>query len=188
MKIEMNTSILPIVVPDTYGTDFWCTIQEYYWDDFKKYMIDHAVDCIKENLVYTIFEDAILTPKGMTSPREYNFNTDRVDFFMEFSDDLIEQIKVNINADETEFFNWAKEKYHSYDGFISFMPYEKADYYKAIDKPANDKYDYDKERAIAMYIMYQLRELKLDKIQDDYLDDCLEYAYQNGMEEYDDEE
>ena len=182
MKIELNTSVLPIVVPDTYGTEFCYEIQEAYWCEFKQKMVELAVEYIKTALKETIFKDAVLTPQGMTSPKWYNFTTDRADFFIEFNDSLIDRIKDEIKADEVEFFKWTKEKYHSYDGFISFMPYEFTKWWKAIDEPANAKYSYDKERAISMYIMYKLRNQDFDKMQDDYLDDLWDYASQNGME------
>lgn len=188
MKIELNTSVLPIVVPDTYGTGFCSEIQEEYWSEFKQKMIELAVEYIKTALEGTIFKDAVLTPQWITSPKYYNFTTDRADFFMEFDDGLIDRIKDEIKADEVEFFRWAKEKYHSYDGFISFMPYESTKWWKAIDEPANAKYTYDKERAISMYIMYKLKDFNLDSMQRDYIDDCWDYASQNGWEVYEDEE
>ena len=188
MKIELTTSVLPIVIPDTYGTGFCYEIQEEYWGEFKQKMIELAVEYIKTALEETIFKNAVLTPQGMTSPKWYNFETDRAVFFMEFDDGLIDRIKGEIKADEVEFFKWTKEKYHSYDGFISFMPYESAKWWEAINEPANAKYTYDKERAISMYIMYKLKDENFDQIQKDYIDDLWEYANQNGMEVYEDEE
>lgn len=188
MKIELTTSVLPIVIPDTYGTGFCYEIQEEYWSEFKQKMVELAVEYIKTALEETIFKDAVLTPQGITSPEYYNFTTDRADFFMEFDDNLIDRIKDEIKADEVEFFRWTKEKYHSYDGFVSFMPYEFTKWWKAIDEPANAKYTYDKERAISMYIMYKLKDENFDQRQKDYIDDLWEYASQNGMEVYEDEE
>ena len=39
MKLELNTDLCPIVVPDTYGAEFHYMVKDNMWEDFKKLMV-----------------------------------------------------------------------------------------------------------------------------------------------------
>ena len=56
----------------------------------------------------------------MTSPREYNFTTDKLVCDVEI--DLDKLRKYCYETNRTQFDNYLKENYSSYDGFISFIP------------------------------------------------------------------
>lgn len=47
MLVMLNTDVCPIVIPDTYGTEFCYYVREDMWEDFKQLMIDKAESAIK---------------------------------------------------------------------------------------------------------------------------------------------
>ena len=179
MIVSLTTEICPIVVPDTYGTGFSYYAMEGMWEDFKQLMVDKAKDAI----VYALDDLGIPYTKiimgGFHSPREYNFTTDWIEFELEMPDDYVETIKANVRNDEESFFRFAKERFGSYDGFISFYPYKKEDFYESEDT------DY----IVSMWIMYRMNEENdIEAYQREYLDDVEEYANGNGyMRDYEDE-
>lgn len=173
MKLEFNTELLPIVIPDTYGTEFCYEVADDMWEKFKKLMIAKAWAYIKDALDETDFRDAQVIMTEFVSPREYNFRTDSIDFYLEFDDGLIEVMKSKVNDD---FFKYIK-KFGSYDGFISFYPTEKDKFYEALEGKREDKL----VLAISMYILWQVeKEVDLDKYEEDYIDDVRDYANANG--------
>ena len=181
MRVKLSTKIVDIIVPDTYGTEFCYNVIEDMWDDFKNLMVQKAEPYIKDALKETIFKDAELSDFSFHSPREYNFETDWIEFTMEFDDKLIDEIRQKVDDD---FFKYIK-KYESRSGFISFMPTTKEKYFESLDKGIQ-KYGYGFERAISEWIMYEVeKEFDLDEYQRDYLEDVWEYASSNGYEEYD---
>lgn len=173
MKLEMSTEMLPIIVPDTYGTEFCYEVADDMWDDFKQLMIDKAWAYITNALNETDFKCSFVEMGKFVSPREYNFRTDRIDFDLEFYDGLIEVMMSKVNDD---FFKYIK-KFDSYDGFISFYPTEKDKFYEALEGKREDKL----ALAISMYILWQLeKEVDLNKYEEDYIDDVRDYANANG--------
>ena len=180
MKLEMSTEMLPIVVPDTYGSGFCYEIAENMWDDFKALMMLKARDYIIKALSEINFK-AIIYMVGFTRPREYNFRTDRIDFDMEVDDGLIEVIRNTVNDN---FFEYVK-KYGSRSGFISFYPVDKGEFYEALNGKRKDKL----ALAVSMYIMWQLKdEIDLDEWQSDYIEDVWDYANSNGyFEDFDED-
>lgn len=172
MMVSLNTDICPIIIPDTYGTGFRNEIMDEMWERFKKAMVDKAEDAI----VYALDDLGIpysdINMGTLHSPRYYNFFTDYIEFELEMPDDYVEIIKANVRNDEEAFFRFAKERFGSYDGFISFYPYTKTDFYNSEDT------DY----IISMWIMYRMdNENDIECYRQEYLDDVWEYASQNGM-------
>lgn len=173
MIVELNTSICPIVVPDTYGSGFQYEVDDDRWEDFKDLMVDVAKDYISEALTETDFAGAKLTMGKFGSPQWYNFETDWIDFNLEFDERMLKRIK-NEACMSTEFFEYT-DKYGSRDGFASFYPVKWTEFLEAIN--GNGRQDL----AIAMYIMWQFeKEFNADEYQRDYLDDVAEYANENG--------
>lgn len=179
MKVELNTDICPIVIPDTYWATEWChEVSEEMWEPFKQLLIDKAKDAI----VYALDDLGIpytkITMGGFHSPRQYNFGTDWIDFELEMPDDYVETIKANVRNDENGFFRFAKEQFGSYDGFISFYPYEKEKFYESEDTSF----------IASMWIMYRMNEENdIEAYQREYLDDVEEYASGNGYMETEDD-
>ena len=179
MKVELNTSMCPIVIPDTYGTEFCYEVADDMVDDFKKLMIDTAEEYIKEALYDTVFEDSPIEMGAFNSPREYNFTTDWIDFTIDLSDDVVNEMKFVDN----EFFEYAK-KYGSRDGFISFYPIEPISYIHAMNGKGRT------DLAVSMYIMWKVEQnMNIEDYQYQYIEDVREYAWSNGYmeDEYEDD-
>jgi len=88
----------------------------------------------------------VLRNKGeIISPKYYNYRSDILDFEVEVEQVEISKILSNVLKDEM-FFKWA-ERYRSFPGFISWMPYSKEEYIEAIQGK-------DVERALGMYLTY----------------------------------
>jgi len=82
------------------------------WIDLVKYQLEFATGNVIKNISTRKFE--------LDSPREYNFETDKLIVNVEFRLRALEHWCLK---DKPEKFNeYLKENYSSYDGFISFMP------------------------------------------------------------------
>ena len=186
MKLNLNTNLIECITPDTYGSGFQYEIADDMWEDFKLLMVEKAEEYLTEALKDTDFSEASLSNFSFHSPSYYNFETDRIDFDIEFSDSLLDTIR---EKTDNVFFTWCN-RYKSYDGFISTMPYEKHEYMEALDNPV-DSFRYSLEKAVAMYISYQIYNnlgKDIDDYTREYLDDVYEYAAGNGYIDYEDYE
>ena len=181
MTVTLSTDLLPIVVPDTYGSELQYEVRDECWDEVIDFMREKAECYIKDALMETDLGNVKLTMGKFKSPREYNFGTDWFLFDIEIPDDYTEQIKSKI--DET-YMDWVREKYHSRDGFISFVPMSEDKMFEALDAKLNDYLNH-KEIAIATWLMYQLKDYP-DQ-QRDYFEDIWERCSMNCWN-YDDEE
>lgn len=185
MRIELNTNVVDSIVPDTYGTEFCYYIRSDCWEDFKQGMIYKAEEYLKDMLSETDFADAKLEILKFESPREYNFETDSISFTLEFDDSIVDKIAKFATDDvngEYRFAAWLKQKYHSYDGFICTMP---DNYEEFMDCLNGNRSDVSQWRAFAAYISYQIEMTvgrDLQDVQYDYIQDCWEYASQNGYD------
>ena len=180
MKVELNTNIVKSITPGVYWNGLAEAVREDCWDDFLKQYDEATKEKLDDLLVYTDFCGAEISNIKRDSPREYNFGDDELVFTIDLSDNIIDNIKRSVDEG---FFKWAEENYHSYDGFISFMPYEKDKYFEALD--GNGYRKADRDRAIAMYIGYQIdMNNDLEEAQMDLEDDAWEIIYQNGYNDY----
>lgn len=179
MKVQLNTDICPIIVPDTYGTDFWANVWDECWNDFKKLMVTKGIEYINMALHETeTFKNC--TAEAVTklkSPQYYNYSTDWFDFSIEIDDAIIKRMATM----DDKFYDFIKARFSDHPGFHSFMPDTKEKYLKSITGDS----DADFARALSEVILYEID--NLEDYQKDYLDDVWEYASSNGME-IDDEE
>jgi hypothetical protein len=172
MKLKLNTDLCAIIIPDTYGSGFQSEVAAYMWEDFKTLMVDKAKEKIEEVLDELGIPYRNLKMGGFWSPREYNFSTDWIEFELDVPDDYVETIRQNVQRDEDNFFRFAKENFGTHDGFISFYPYEKEDFYNV-----NRKEEY----IVSMWIMYRMNEeFDIHAYRYEYLDDVWDYACGNG--------
>lgn len=173
MTVELDTSRCPLIIPDTYGSGFQYEVADDMWEDFKYLMIDKAKEAIEYALKFTEdFADALVVMGGFESPREYNFETDRIYFTLSFDDGALNRAKAKLDS---EFFDYIKKRFGSYDGFLSFYPVEKHEFYNALEGNGRD------DLAIAMLILYEFeKENSLEDYQKEYLEDVSEYANENG--------
>lgn len=189
MKIEMATTILPIIEVGTYGTNLDAyDVQEDYIEDFHKAIIMHGTDKINE----VLSEDSIVEKLGkMTasnvlfkSPKWYNYQNDWLEFNLEIENEILFMNTVDViyNDNDKDFFKWADENFGSHPGFISFAPTNKDKFIKYIKKDFNE---YDFSRAVALIIMYtiskEISETEMERHQRDFEDDVWEYINENGM-------
>lgn len=181
MKLHMNTAIMELVNPGLYGTrlgEMYEEIDEYYDKNFKESLCDwgkdHMQGILNQKLISKEIGKCTIDNVSFHSPQWYNYENDWFEFDLTVSDDIQKIIKENIDVD---FFKWIEKEYHSYDGFISFMPYTKERYIAAFNGE-------DVERAVAMYIMYLLKccdvEYTLEECQEDFEDDIDECVLVNG--------
>lgn len=181
MKIELNTNICPIIIPDTYGYG-WQYENIDDWEQFKELMVEKAEGAIRYALDDLGIGYKSLTIGKFNSPQFYNYGTDWIDFDLEICDDYIPNIKIAVRDNEDDFFRFAEKHFGSYDGFISFYPYTKEEFYDS------EKYDY----ILSMWIMYRMdKENDIREYRREYMYDVWEYAMGNGYvldEEDEDEE
>lgn len=173
MTIELDTSRCPIIIPDTYGSGFQHEVAYNMWKYFKRLMINQAKEAIEYALKFTEdFSHALVVMGKFEIPKEYNFETDEINFTLSFDDSVLDKIKEKL---DDEFFDYIKKNFSSYSGFISFYPVEKTKFYNALE--GNGRIDL----AIAMIVLYQIeKEFKLSNYQEAYLEDVREYASENG--------
>jgi len=199
MKLTLNTNICPIISvgmyattlsPDSMFTDWkskyinsLSEAEIEYVDKasndffnlgkYKEVISSYAMEAIGDFFhdISGIVDIKLCKECEIYSPKHYNYDTDELSFDIEIEDSEISIITNAADADEN-FFIWAKSRYKPYDGFISFMPYSRTEFAKAIKGK-------DIERAVAMYLVYIL-----DR---DFIKhgDCVEYPneYQYKMEE-----
>jgi len=123
------------------------------WEEYLNKKAQEYLDEILEDLVYhNIVNMKRIKDTKIDSPREYNFRGDELDFTVEITEEEFNRIK-NLVIDDEEFYKWIYKTYKSYDGFMSFMPYYRGDFIKAVNGE-------DIERSFIMMIMYLIKQSK----------------------------
>lgn len=150
MNYKLNTGLLPIVDVCMYGGLLDPANIESAYNDFERYNCEedgtefHYVDLDYDKFDMAVLEIAagyikgevmpILSKYGVKNiqtlgiyhPREYNFETDQLDFDIELSDDFEEQMRENIvkfqKEDDGRMQQYIDDHWKSYDGFWSYMP------------------------------------------------------------------
>ena len=200
MKLEMTTNWLELIQPGLYGTNLgyiFDEIDEEYASDFKTQLCFEAESIMNEIFSEDWFVDRFgnVTVSNVTfhSPQYYNYVNDRLDFDMEIENPdriIIDYCDTFEVWNWNEFFKWAEKNYGSYDGFVSFFPYTREKFHKALHSRPNGNYDFN--RAIAMLLMYAIENSNcaLDSYQQDLENNMEEYCSNYGLcgMEFDDEE
>jgi|GEM_PF-1993574 len=119
-------------------------------DVYKKVVAKYAMHALKD-----LFEDLnnrvgirinLCEGGSITSPKEYNFRTDELDFTIEIEKSELDKVLPNVTGNE-KFWTWAERNYRSRSGFWSFMPWSEDEFIEAIQGK-------DIERAISMYMTF----------------------------------
>ena len=185
MRLEMTTEFMPLVDPGLYATTLgdylYHDIADDHFDDFRNAIVQCGIAKINEILSYDllvkVFGECKAENGEMNSPLFYNYTSDTIEFDLIVPDMTIKIIRKTEFGDK--FFEWAKENFGSYDGFISFFPYRKEDFEKAVKTDGLKL-----SRAIAMVIMFGVEkaigEAEMERHQRDFEDDVIETAYQNN--------
>lgn len=141
MKVTLNTNLFPIISvgmydsnisPDDIFDDYSINDDkengyihydsEYFWDNFQNGRYVKRIEQLAgEYLNGTIQSESgievTIKCKEIYSPKEYNFNTDEIVMDVTYSKTKILQL---IKKDNETFNQFLKDKYSSYDGFMSF--------------------------------------------------------------------
>ena len=126
MKIE---TYLPIF-PGFSGTWFECdkeelmieegrSYEDYSWN-YAKYYQDAAAEIV--NIIGAWLEDEAqikVKHQKLISPRYYNYENDSINIECTLSEDSMNNIMIYLVNNQPQFERYLKERYTSYDGFIS---------------------------------------------------------------------
>lgn len=190
MRLQMTTEFMPLIEPGLYATtlgDYSNHIMYDHLNDFRNAVAQCGIakinEILSDDLLVRVFEECRAENGEMNSPRFYNYENDSIEFDLIVPDTTIKIIR------KTEFggkfFEWAKENFGSYDGFISFFPYEEEDFKEVLKTDGLNL-----SRAIAMVIMFGVEKAigkaEMERYQRDFEDDVIEIAYQNNW--FEDEE
>ena len=199
MVIEMSSNWLKLIEPGLYGTDLGSLYEdckEEHLEDFKHCLCEIAEktmdEILKEDCIIEIFGNCYTSDVTFQSPAWYNYENDWLDFNLVVDRNKIFKYWDTFEPwDKETFFKWAKEKYGSRDGFISFFPYEPRDFEVALATESN-KAGWKFERAVGMLFQYVLKinEIDLDAYQRDFEMEINEETYDNDwyMDPYGEEE
>ncbi len=154
-----------------------CIMEDYEgksWDDFR-WEYDHLSYC--KNYVNAV--NSILELKlefvEMTSPREYNFSTDRI--FCKINKSDLKKLKTVLNSEEMK--NLVKRRFTSRDGFMSFYSNDIEEWK---EKPLKD-WDYNELGTLleAWIIKDSTNTSETEEFYDDIDYQAMEYCSGNGQ-------
>jgi len=106
---------------------------EQYWENFSfdkykawvfKKASEYLIDTVLPEAKETPFGIISITSKSIWSPREYNFDTDRLMFDLEVEDDIVDRIEHYLKWSCTDldlFKKYLKINFTSRSGFVSFI-------------------------------------------------------------------
>ncbi len=89
----------------------------------------------------------------INSPKEYNFATDSIHVEIELNEEKIENIKKFIFEHSNEFAEYIRDRYTSYDGFMSYYSNNPLDWLNSIDDCIKHKHQLG---SILEFISYQI--------------------------------
>jgi hypothetical protein len=153
-EYEIRTSeILTQEEKDYFEDTTW---RKWDRDAYKAFVCSRAVHELAD--FFTSIEDIIsikLCEGGsIHSPQYYNYETDVLDFDIEIEQSEIDKILPAV-IDNQEFWTWC-ERFRSYSGFYSFMPWTKPKFVEAVGGK-------DIERALAMYLVWVAEEEQIGR-------------------------
>lgn len=176
MKLELNTSMVPIftgtyqdwepIETDDHGEEVEI---DYKHDDLMKSIVEayqaktpDILDILKG---YGIdFIDSIKFTGGYYCPREYNFETDSLDFEIETNDKLMATL---YSLETTEFKDFLAENFSDRDGFWSWTPNNYPELMDAI-KNKTDKLDQSICAVIQYFISKSENDREIDREVQEY--------------------
>ena len=146
------------------------------YSDWKKELVTVATNYIKENFLKVLKKYGVEDIKGtgIWSPREYNFTGDALDMEITMQDgwEAIMERSLQTFSEISDCRRYVCENWHSYSGFISFMP-------QTVEDVLTES---DEERRLAAYLTLAL-------VYEDVLEpagDSLENLWEAGMYEFSD--
>ena len=138
------------------------TIGQYALNEISEFFddINHFLKIKLANQSYEVY-----------SPREYNFQTDGMDYFVEIDEREIDNLGTRLKGNN-KFLTWIYDSYRTKSGFISFMPYTEEMFFDALAGK-------DIERALSMYLMgYYIRNFWMKVVMEIHIKKALRSTYQ----------
>lgn len=188
MILKLNTNILPMLQPGLYGTilgGYYEDVPEEEGNNFKKLLCEKGREIMNEMLdeeIYPLLGEMEVKEVTFHSPMFYNFENDWFEFFLEMPDNTPQTILYYLENETMwkfveGFYEWMFDKYHTRDGFISFMPYTKEKYIAAIQGK-------DLEKSVSMFLTFLLESkiscYPLETYQRDFEDEMNDICLVNG--------
>lgn len=123
-----------------------------YEIDFTSYCEDvanHATELLTDYCILYSNENIIksMDYKGLSSPRFYNFSTDKLIIDIDFN---LTKLKAYINKNKSDFNQYLKDNFTSCDGFISYIANNYNDFMLDYSEPWN------KEKCINVMLEYYI--------------------------------
>ncbi len=179
ISVELNTGVVEVLDAGQYCSILqipddakWTDENSKIWDEYviekaKPYLID-AIHQTDENIIVDNF--------SYYHPQFYNFETDKIDFVVKLSKDLLDKLFAEYQ-NNSEFIDFLK-RYKSRDGFLSWMADNKNDFIKQCE---NENW-----RSLAQILTFNARDF-LDKNQKDFENDVYENSGSLALD-YEEEE
>lgn len=145
------------------------------FDEFERRVGEYATDVIYESLPLPSCS-LIKTMKfvGISSPKFYNFETDRLMIEITYDDDALASYCFEHNRNEFEIY--LRETFSSYDGFISFVANNVSDFKKQMEDEESS--GWSDRCSQVMLEFYLLQNLDLEGIRNRVAD----FAYEETFE------
>lgn len=177
MKVECTTDILDFFDPGTY----WSGMADNCKTNEDAEILDRALEEAAQDMFTLIFPDCITSNVKIIHPREYNFTDDVIEFELTMTDDKFDKLRKKCDK---FFFEWIEAKWHSYNGFICFMPTEKIKFNNALDHNGR-RYEFD--QAVQMMLAYEHRDRFDKKTNKNFWNRVVTIAEREGLNLYADE-
>ena len=165
LDIDLNTGVLPIVNIDMYSLNDRLPDSASY-EELDEIIKDVAPKYIEET-IQEVLPSAKITANKVYHPSQYNYSGDELEFNLTVNQDEYENLRKEALSN-SEFENFLKSNYSSSSGFISTMP----DSIEAFNRSKT-------WQSMVQVIMFALRNIDLDSVNDNYLDEFMEKVYQN---------
>ena len=145
---------------------------DYDFDAFKECAGQSCVD----SLEYELYSHDVITDieyLGMHSPKYYNYDTDRVLVDVDYN--FIQLVKYCKHTNKDRFNQYLKDKYTSYDGYISFVENNVNDFFE------KEWFNSHKNMAIQVMIeFYLVQEINLERHVQNMYEACRQWLYSNA--------
>ena len=145
---------------------------DYDFNEFKQVAGEACVESLNDEL----YEHDVITNMdyvGMSSPRYYNYSTDKVLIDVDYN--FISLVKYCRHTNKDKFNQYLKNNYTSYDGFISFVENSVEEFF------ARDWFNSHKNMAIQVMIEFYLTsEIDMDAHLQNMYEACQEWLICNA--------
>ena len=162
---NLNTGVLPLINVDMYSIFSSGMLDDVDTGDTTE-ELDKLVEEIApkylEEIISEVLPSVKIIPTDVYHPKEYNFSGDELEFTLTVNSDEYNQLKDKI-LNDSQFSTYIKDKFSSRSGFISSMP----DSLDEFNSSENWK-------QLVEVIMFATRDMNLEEVNDNYLDEFLE--------------